>query len=145
MVKIKLKEGDVFVFTVKNTLIKGIVTRINTIKTPLGFFYKNFEDDNFQNYNPIFIAQFGIQGFKEETWKIVGHLEKFSRKDFPVPQFIQQVNPYPMHLIYYNDDMDEIKKEPVEEKDIPLVQNYPKSGVGGSEYIEKKIAKLLDI
>ena len=97
-----------------------------------------------QDFNkPIHIAEFGIQGFKDETWKIIGVLPGFDRKNFPIPVFFQKNTIIKSALIYYDDNMIEVKRVYIPDEEIEQYKNLPPSGLGGSKYIEEILKKKM--
>jgi hypothetical protein len=144
MGKIKLKEGDIFEFSVSNISIRGLITRVGIDNIPLGYFFVNSSNLNFETDRPILIKQFGFQGFKDKTWKIIENYKKFSKSNFPIPKFVHQTNPYPAELISYNDDLIEIKREKIPNENLEEYSLYPRAGLGGSGFIEKVILKNLN-
>jgi hypothetical protein len=149
MTKLKIKEGDLFVVPVETFFILGLITRISDMKVPFGYFYyPKFEkipkkdEVELDNYKVLFSGKFGVQGFKDGTWKIIGSLSGFERKDWPLPVFYHKHDILPDQLVYLDDNLDEYKREKalLSEKEY---ENLPRTGLGGSEYIEKKLSKLL--
>lgn len=149
MARVKLKEGDVFILPIGESYGIGIISRLSKTKIPFGYFYNillqtqpKIESLDLSKENTIYCSQFGIQGFKDGTWKILGNLKDFERKNWPMPIFYQKRELLPGELVYIDDDLEEYKREraPLNEEEY---KNYPSIGLGGSGYIEKKLAKLL--
>jgi len=150
MTRIKIKEGDIFLVPIENFYIAGLITRISSLKVPFGYFYKTkfkeppkVGDLNFANDNEIILkCKFGVQGFRKQTWKTIGSLKGFERQKWPLPIFYDKSLSLMGELIYLDDNLDELKREkaPYGEENY---KNYPDTGLGGSVYIEKKLAKLL--
>lgn len=150
MSRIKIKEGEVFTIPIGEKYGIGLITRLSKAKIPFGYFYSFLFQDppeisclEFDKKNIIYASQFGIQGFKDGTWKILGSLMNFDRKEWPMPVFYQKRELLPGELVYIDDNLVEYKREkaPLNEEEY---KNYPSTGLGGSGYIEKKIAKLLE-
>jgi hypothetical protein len=150
MARVKLKEGDIFKLPVNNSFCYGLIVRLNTSKIPFGYFYKEVsileEENKFELSfdNLIYIHQFGIQGFKDGTWQIIGSLKKFKREDWPMPVFYQKTDLLPANLIYLNDNLEEYKRERATLSE-DNYKNFPSTGLGGSLFIEKKLAKILEL
>jgi hypothetical protein len=147
----KFKEGELFHVPIAGKYILALVTRVNN-GIPLGFFYDTLYDQipllsdilavNFQK--PILIAKFGSQGFKDGTWGLIGILPNYKRSDFPMPVFFHHTLPFKPVLVFFDDDMNELRREAIEESKVANYKNYPTIGLGGSLYIEKKLTKILD-
>lgn len=149
MAKIKLNEGDVFFLPIGDFFCLGIITRLRNGKIPFGYFYKQLytelpkiENLNFDKNNIVYISQFGVQGFKDGSWKIIGKLPGFNIKDWPLPIFYQKNDSLPDQLVYLDDNLEEIKRERALLSENEY-ENLPRAGLGGSGYIEKKLAKIL--
>ena len=151
MARIKLKEGDVITLPILDKYVVGLITRIDKDKIPLGYFYGHLTDTGYTDaqqvkidFNkPIFIKQFGFQGFKDNSWKVLGSLPNFRRSDFPVPVFFHHTLPFKPVLVYFDDDMNEIRRQAIEETEIDRYKDYPRTGLSGSGAVEIMLRKLL--
>jgi hypothetical protein len=149
--RIKLREGDIFSVPIEDYYIIGIITRISSLKVPFGFFYKSkfkeppiVEEIDFDNKESeiMFKGKFGIQGFKKQTWKIIGSIKKFDKENWPLPVFYNKRFSLPGELIYLDDNLDVYKREkaPLSEESY---EDFPDIDLAGSGYIEKRLSKLL--
>jgi hypothetical protein len=147
----KPKEGELITIPIEGKYAVGLVTRINTNKIPLGYFYSTLftqipnSVDNLliEFQNPILIIEFGSQGFKDGTWSIIGSLPNFERANFPVPVFYHHTKPFKPVLVYFDDNMDEIKRQTIDESEIEQYKEYPETGLAGSGFIEKRLKRLI--
>jgi hypothetical protein len=145
----KPKEGDIISLPVEEKYAIGLITRIDEDNTPLGYFYEqlfnepviSFDKLNF--HEPILIKRFGSQGFNDNTWKILGCLPNFKRSDFPVPVFFTHTKPFKPELVYFDDNMNEIKRHTIEESEAEKYKDNPKTGLGGSGFIEKILRRII--
>jgi hypothetical protein len=146
--RIKLAEGDLFALPLRsNGYVVGLITRLSRNKTPLGcFFEKRYETvpsiNLIDTSKILLIKRFGNQGFSNGSWYQLGKLPNFQREEWKVPIFVRHTNPYPPSLVYYNNDLEEIKTEVMPHSfDI---SSYPSDGLGGSGFIEIVLTKILD-
>ena len=151
MARIKLKEGDLITLPLLNKFAVGLITRIDEDKIPLGYFYSHLTDTRYTELKqvnidldrPIFIKQFGFQGFKDNSWQVIGNLPNFLRSDFPVPVFFHHTLPFKPVLVYFDDDMNEIRRQAIDEGEIERYKDYPRTGLSGSGAVEIMLRKLL--
>ena len=129
----------------------GMITRISKQKIPLCYFFKNVHQQtpslntflDIKNEPILLIQEAGIQGFKDGSWVIIGRNDDFRRSDWPVPIFFHHTQPFKPQLIYFDDDMNEIKRESVNPNDIHSFSLLPRAGLGGSRFIEKILSKII--
>lgn len=151
MARTKLKEGDVITLPISNKYVVGLITRIDENKIPLGYLYGHLTDTRYTDIGqvridfnkPVFIGRFGFQGFKDNSWQIIGNLPNFLRSDFPVPVFFRHTLPFKPVLVYFDDDMNEIRRQAIEETEIDRYKDYPRTGLSGSGAVEIMLKKLL--
>ena len=92
---------------------------------------------------PILIKEFGSQGLRDGTWKILGLLPNFKKQDFPVPIFFTHTKPFKPQLVYFDDNMNEIKRQSIEESEVDKYKDFPQTGLAGSGFIEKRLKRLI--
>ncbi|RDB03721.1 hypothetical protein [Runella aurantiaca] len=152
MVRVKKpKEGDLIALPIENQCAIGLVTRVDDYKTPLGYFFsrlfnqppQSIDDLLIDFQKPVLIIKFGFQGFKDGTWKILDSLPNFKRGDFPVPVFFTHTKPFKPQLVYFDDNMNEIRRQSIEESEAQKYKDYPETGLGGSGFVEKKLKRLI--
>lgn len=141
----KFKEGDVFAFPLNSGgYAVGLITRVSEYKIPLGYFFnkkyetmpKGIEQDLIKKENAILIKRFGVQGFMDETWIILGQLENFKSGDWKVPLFIRVPSLSPAEFIYYDNNLKETKSEMVPKgTDINKYYSDSLSGSGAVEIV----------
>jgi hypothetical protein len=147
---IKPKVGDLIQLPIDDKFAIGLVIRVDSDNTPLGYFYHklydfeiNINNLNLDFFNPLLIKKFGFQGFMDGTWKILGSKPNFKREDFPVPVFYTHTLPFKPQLVYFDDEMNEVKRVTLEESDQEKSINYPQTGLAGSGFIEKRLKRLI--
>lgn len=151
MARIKLKEGDVITLPISNKYAVGLITRIDEDKIPLGYFYSHLTNTRYTDIGqvsidfsrPVFIERFGFQGFKDNSWQVIGNLPNFLRSDFPVPVFFHHTLPFKPVLVYFDDDMNEIRRQTIDEGEIGHYKDFPRTGLSGSGAVEIMLRKLL--
>jgi hypothetical protein len=145
------EEGDLIALPIENHYLIGLVSRINDDKIPLGYFYhhiftelpKSIEDVSIDFQKPILIKEFGSQGFRDGTWKILGSMPNFKRDNFPVPLFFHHTKPFKPVLVYFDDSMNEVRRLTIEEIEVDNYKDFPQTGLGGSGFIEKRLKRLI--
>ncbi|MDJ1482702.1 Imm26 family immunity protein [Cytophagaceae bacterium YF14B1] len=127
----------------------GLITHIHPRnKVPLGCFFRKLysqvptiiDREIIKKENVILVKRFGIQGFDEGTWSIIGKLDTFDKAEWPIPVFLRRPGSAPVCLVYYNEDLEETGSENIPEgADLSL---YYEDGLGGSGFVEKRLTKL---
>lgn len=143
--------GDIISLPIENEFAIGLVTRINDDKIPLGNFYgklfntvpESIEELKIDFTKPILIKEFGSQGLRDGTWKILGLLPNFKKQDFPVPIFFTHTKPFKPQLVYFDDNMNEIKRQSIQESEVDKYKDFPQTGLAGSGFIEKRLKRLI--
>jgi Immunity protein 26 len=143
--------GDLIALPIENKFAIGLVVRINNDKIPLGNFYgklfstipESIDELKIDFAKPILIKEFGSQGLRDGTWKIIGTLPNFKKQDFPVPVFYTHTKPFKPQLVYFDDNMNEIKRISIEESEAVKYTDYPETGLSGSGFIEKRLERII--
>ncbi|WP_314517412.1 Imm26 family immunity protein [Xanthocytophaga agilis] len=142
--------GDVFcVPLAEKGYCLGLITHIHPrTKVPLGWFFRKLYDqiptirdsEIINKGNVILVKRFGIQGFDEDTWRIISKLDTFDKAEWPIPVFLRRPGSTPACFVYYNEDMEETGSENIPEgTDLSL---YYEDGIGGSGFVEKRLTRL---
>ncbi|MBA4057526.1 MAG: hypothetical protein C0490_22615 [Marivirga sp.] len=146
--KLQLNEGDIFTFPLRSRgYASGLIIRASKTLTLLGCFYDlrydsmptEITEDVLKKGKIILTKRFGLQGFKDGTWKVVGKSDRFNRQDWPIPSFLRQSNP--PRIITYNDELEEIKETVISNEN---ANSFPGDGLAGSGFIEIVVTEVLD-
>lgn len=152
--KLLYKEGDWFVVPLESGgYAIGRISRMTKNKfILLGYFFgpkfikipelKDLEKYSFED--AIFIHRFSYLGFKNEEWKILGHIDDWEKKKWPVPAFYRKdplSKDHHRRIIYSDTDVN----EEILEESVPyeMVKDLPEDGLAGYKYIEEKLNSLL--
>ncbi|MDJ1496835.1 Imm26 family immunity protein [Cytophagaceae bacterium DM2B3-1] len=143
--------GDVFcVPLAEKGYCLGLITHIHPrLRVPLGCFFKKLykkvpaiDRKIIRKENVILVKKFGIQGFDDGSWPIIGKLDPFEIKEWPIPIFLRRLNLSPPQFVYYNQDLEEVKSEEVSEG--TNLSLYHEDGLGGSGFVENRLIRLFE-
>jgi hypothetical protein len=110
--KVKFQEGDVFAVPLdEGGYILGIIVRNNKI-APLGYFFKKVYPEvpdncelDLSKDSLLTAVVFGVIGLARGEWPIIGRVEGFQRKDWPVPLFQKEMlDSVGSYAVEYSDD-----------------------------------------
>jgi hypothetical protein len=146
MEKSAYHEGDLFSVPVENAeSIVGLIVRVNKNKI-LAYFFRTATDASstkgFEKDKVLLIKLCSTLGLDKHEWNIIGRLENWNIKDWPVPVFKRvDVISKECYQIYYNDALEETSMSKA--FDCVSLGDYPEDGLAGYGFIEKRLARLL--
>jgi hypothetical protein len=129
----------------------GIVARANPRAALLGYFFGPRQraipslDDvtDLKASEAVLVGRFGHLGLTRGRWPIIGQLEGWDRRDWPMPVFVryEELTGRSIRVIY---DADDPAKMMQEEEILPGAdEQQPKEGLMGAGYLEKALTSLL--
>lgn len=140
--------GQVFAVPLESCYAIGIITREQN-EILLGYFLKQtfkelpaLDDIKLNSAEFILIKKYGSRGLDKGTWIGLGIMSNFNIADWQVPVFKRMDSISGQYYrVYYDDKLNEIKTEPVEQGDNP--DKYPDDGLAGYGFVEKRLVRLL--
>lgn len=144
--KLKIEAGAIIAVPVKDYYVIGLIAaeRKATNVILCYFLFKTYDlnidlnkiNDYKKNEQ---IIRTGINGFKTSGWKLIGSLPNWNQSDSRIPVFFRHTEPMIPQLIFYNNNLEEIKtlETTIEDKKL-----YPSDGVYGTLLIPSILQRL---
>ncbi|WP_109002979.1 Imm26 family immunity protein [Streptomyces rishiriensis] len=140
------KSGDVFAVPLRDFgHVLGVVARMDGRGVVPGYFFggrissldglgKLYE---FDPSSAIHVCRFGDRGLLQGRWAILGELDPWDSRNWPVPTFRRNGE----ILVSYDDSSLALVKE---ERVVPQVSDdYPNDGLEGAGFVEIKLTRLV--
>lgn len=151
--KLKIQEGDVFSYPINDDLFGiGLVLRINGMIMLSVFFDPKFvnQDSNVLKLDLskqviFFTCLCSALGIKNSRWKILGKLESWDKRQWPIPVFKRKDSLSGEYSkVFYNENLEETNCIEVESGAVTII-DCPDDGLAGYGYVESKMKKLLNL
>ena len=152
MRKIKYKESDILLLPLENGgFARGVIARMDGRGIVFGYFFGPtiHNPDQFPMEldlvpdKAILVCQFGDYGLVNEVWKVVGHINEWSREVWVLPKFIRWNRIDPIGFITeYDDCLNEVGETMIRDKS-EAPNGLPKDTLMGSEVVEHRLTLLL--
>lgn len=129
----------------------GVIARANPKGILLGYFFgqkhlglPTLEDvTDLQARDAVLVGRFGYLGLRSGSWPVLGHLETWKSRDWPMPMFARKdaLTDRVFRVTYDPDDPGRwLKTEPIGRGERV---DYPQDGLMGAEYVEKILSQIL--
>ncbi len=137
-----------FLVTLPGGYARGVVARVAPRGLILGYFFgprvasSNLEWAGLHPKHAILVGRLGDLHLIKGRWPVVGKIEGWDRKHWPVPSFAWRdpLRCLPDHLVHYSDD--DIAT-PIREDGVPVPAGLNQDGLMGAGFVEKKLERLL--
>jgi hypothetical protein len=150
--KTSFREGDWFAVPLsEGGYAVGVVARANTAGVLFGYFFGPRRDavpslTDVQGLAPedaVLVGKFGYLGLRERKWPILGRLETWNRRDWPMPAFVryEELSGRSFKVIYDENDPNRL----VREEQIPpgAAEQGPQDGLMGAGFVEEVLSDAL--
>lgn len=151
--KIEYREGSIFSVPLRSEgFAIGVIARISSDNSGglLGYFYgpklnflpsKDFPV-SLKPKESLRILRFGDLSLINGEWKIIGSIDNWNRKDWPMPDFVRkdEISKKAWRVKFSDDDVCKVISESPE----PFDSTLERAAVFGSGAVEMLLTKLLD-
>lgn len=141
---LKYGVGDVFALPLRDHgWALGVVARMDGRGAVLGYFFgpriESLEgvpgEFSFDSRSAIRVCRFGDLGFIQEKWRVVGSIEAWDAKLWPVPDFCRQGH---IRVVYDERTLSMIHEESISPNGCRAL---PRDGLEGSGYVEIQLTR----
>jgi hypothetical protein len=90
----------------------------------------------------VLVRRFGHMGLAQRKWPILGRLDGWDRREWPVPAFVryEELSGRSFRVIYDDDDPNKLLRE--EQISPGVAEQGPKNGLMGAGFAEKALTSL---
>jgi hypothetical protein len=150
--KLKYREGDWFAVPLRDGgFAAGVVARANPGGVLLGYFFGPRRSAvptldgirDLRQGDAVLVALFGHLGLKEGRWPVLGRLDGWDRREWPMPVFVryEELTGRTFRMFFDDDDPNRlVRQEQVSPRD---AIGAPEVGLMGAGFLEQKLTGLL--
>ena len=152
MAKVKYREGDWFAVPLRDGGFGiGVVARASPTGVLLGYFFgpQHSEVPSLQDVvglrsgDAVLVRKFGHLGIVQGNWPLLGRLDDWDRRDWPMPVFVryEELTGRSFRVFYDDDDPNRLLRE--EQVAPGASEQAPKDGLMGAGFAEGALTRLL--